>query len=216
LEETAPYDPFTQYVFGAEQFSRFARFWTRGYDVYTPTKNIVYHDYVASEHGIKEWFKQRRERIRAQSLVRTKTFLGISSHDGVNLEVAHANLGIYGLGKRRTLKQLEDFVGIDLAKKQGTKKAVSIGVVMLPFFLAIANALTMTFLRTLTVATRCGYLMIPLSLPLRTVMTRLPTLIHSLSISLELISPSLWNKSQKRTSTWLWMAILFQCNRHFL
>lgn len=35
LEESAPYDPFTEYTMGVEQFSRFARFWTRGY---VPTK----------------------------------------------------------------------------------------------------------------------------------------------------------------------------------
>jgi hypothetical protein len=121
LEETAPYDPFTQYVFGAEQFSRFARFWTRGYDVYTPTKNILYHDYAQNEHGQKEWFKQRRERIRNQSILRVKTFLGISSVPGVPMEVAHANMGIYGLGKRRTMQQLETFVGIDLLKRKGVK-----------------------------------------------------------------------------------------------
>jgi len=121
IEETAPYDPFTQYVFGAEQFSRFARFWTRGYDVYTPTKNIVYHDYTNNGHDIKEWFKQRRERVRKQGLLRTKTFLGIEGPEGVSMEVAHANLGIYGLGKRRSLKQLQDFVGIDLTKRQGNK-----------------------------------------------------------------------------------------------
>lgn len=119
IEETAPYDPFTQYVFGAEQFARFARFWTRGYDVYTPTKNIVYHDYIHSEHDMKEWFKQRRERIRNQSLQRVKIFLGIATPEGINIEAAQANMGIYGLGKRRTLKQLQDFLGIDLVKRKG-------------------------------------------------------------------------------------------------
>lgn len=119
IEETAPYDPFTQYVFGAEQFARFARFWTRGYDVYTPTKNVVYHDYTKSEHDMKEWFKQRRERIRNQSLQRVKIFLGIATPEGINIEAAQANMGIYGLGKRRTLKQLQDFVGIDLVKRKG-------------------------------------------------------------------------------------------------
>jgi Glycosyltransferase (GlcNAc) len=115
-------------VFGAEQFTRFARFWTRGYDVYTPTKNILYHDYSENEHGQKEWFKQRRERIRNQSILRVKTFLGINSAPGVPMEVAHANMGIYGLGKRRTLKQLEDFARIDLLKRRGVK-GVSLNLV---------------------------------------------------------------------------------------
>jgi hypothetical protein len=31
LEEAAPYDAYTPYVMGVEQFARYARFWTRGY-----------------------------------------------------------------------------------------------------------------------------------------------------------------------------------------
>jgi len=129
LEETVPYDPFTQYVFGAEQFARYARMWTRGYDVYTPTKNIVYHDYDPNPngHGIQEWFKKRREKVRQQSLLRTKTFLGITSGEGIKMDVAHANLGVYGLGKRRSLKQLQEFMGIDLASRSGNKASMNCG-----------------------------------------------------------------------------------------
>ena len=118
LEETVPYDPFVTYVFGAEQFARFARFWTRGYDVYTPTRNIVFHDRESNGHDIKEWFKQRRERLRKQGLARVKLQLDIAP-EIPNPEVAHANLGIYGLGKRRTLDQLDAFVGIDVKKGRG-------------------------------------------------------------------------------------------------
>jgi len=31
LEESAPYDPFAMYAMPIEQFTRYARFWTRGY-----------------------------------------------------------------------------------------------------------------------------------------------------------------------------------------
>lgn len=40
LEELAPYDPFTPYIMGIEQFARFARFWTRGYVVCGHLKSI--------------------------------------------------------------------------------------------------------------------------------------------------------------------------------
>jgi hypothetical protein len=121
IEETAPYDPFIPYVFGVEQFARYARFWTRGYDVYTPTKNIVYHDYSpqADGHDSKEWFKQRRQRLRVESLARIHTMLQIPGGD--SSETAQANLGVYGLGKRRTIQQLMDFAGIDLVKKTGNR-----------------------------------------------------------------------------------------------
>lgn len=121
IEETAPYDPFTPYVSGVEAFARYARFWTRGYDVYTPINNIVYHDYSpqADGHDSKEWFKQRRQRLRLESLARIHTMLQISGGD--SSETAQANLGVYGLGKRRTMQQLTEFVGIDFVKKTGNR-----------------------------------------------------------------------------------------------
>eukprot|EP00934_Nitzschia_sp_Nitz4_P000931 Nitzschia sp. Nitz4//scaffold82_size85912//42151//44131//NITZ4_005142-RA/size85912-snap-gene-0.140-mRNA-1//-1//CDS//3329558838//931//frame0 len=113
LEEVAPYDPFTPYVMGVEQFARFARFWTRGYDVYTPTQNIVYHDFQANAegHGAMEWLLPRFERFRQSALKRVRSILNLPKGDET-LNVA--NVGIYGLGKRRTLQQLADFVRIDM------------------------------------------------------------------------------------------------------
>ncbi|KAG7371982.1 glycosyltransferase GlcNAc [Nitzschia inconspicua] len=118
LEESAPYDGFTPYVAGAEAFSRYARFWTRGYDVYTPTRNIVYHNYNPNPdgHGLMEWDKPWKRRIKNKSLTRIRSFLEVTDADEGRLKLD--NLGIYGLGKRRTLKQLNEFVGIDLAKQQ--------------------------------------------------------------------------------------------------
>lgn len=39
--------------------------------------------------------------------------------DGDPSDTAKANLGIYGVGKRRTLAQLNDFVGVNLAAGTG-------------------------------------------------------------------------------------------------
>ena len=38
-ERTVPYDPYTPYIFWGEEFSRTARFFTHGYDIYTPQKH---------------------------------------------------------------------------------------------------------------------------------------------------------------------------------
>merc|ERR1719410_158550 len=111
LEITTPYDVFIPQVFDAEEFTRFARFWTRGYDVYTPTQNIVFHNYGNYPEGVepKGWPVNNKERLA--SLQRIKTLLMLSDGEG---EEAHANLGLYGLGKRRSLKDLMTFSGIDL------------------------------------------------------------------------------------------------------
>merc|ERR1711977_666610 len=44
-ERTVPYDPYTPYIFWGEEFSRTARFFTHGYDIYTPPKTLIAHDY---------------------------------------------------------------------------------------------------------------------------------------------------------------------------
>lgn len=106
LEESVPYDPFAHFAMPIEAFSRFGRMWTRGYDVYTPTRNIVFHDYEpqTNGHGNNEWFKRQRERFRKDALERVKTAFQFAGGD--SSEAAQANLGLYGIGKRRTLKQL--------------------------------------------------------------------------------------------------------------
>lgn len=79
----------------------------------------MYHDYgiQPNGHGNNEWFKRQRERFRLSSLARVKTILQMPGGESdVNDQ---ANLGIYGLGKRRSLEQLNAFTGLDLAKKRG-------------------------------------------------------------------------------------------------
>jgi len=130
LEESAPYDGFTPFVSSdVEAFARFARFWTRGYDVYTPTQNIVYtkkevHPSKLQNEWINKW-KKRKDRLLSKSLLRIRSYLEIlgDEESGVKLD----NMGIYGLGKRRTLKQLNEFVGIELNTKQSRSELLKCG-----------------------------------------------------------------------------------------
>ena len=89
------------------------------YDTYTPTQNIVFHDYGPQEngHGNNEWFKRQRDRFRKGSIDRVKTALQIKG--GSPSESEQANLGIYGIGKRRSMKQLEEFANLDFQTPKG-------------------------------------------------------------------------------------------------
>lgn len=135
-ETNVPHDPFAVQLLETEKFPRFARLWTRGYDVYTPSVNIVYRAnanlhplHHAAGHGEqqeKKWPANDNERRDAH--IRMKVLLGI--HHGITnselallgrgnsiggkISTARANLGIYGLGRRRTLDQLLEFTGIAL------------------------------------------------------------------------------------------------------
>lgn len=58
-----------------------------------------------------EWLKSRFERFRQAALKRIRTYLELPNGlEGYNL----ANLGLYGLGKRRTLKDMATFLKIDM------------------------------------------------------------------------------------------------------
>jgi Glycosyltransferase (GlcNAc) len=88
--------------------------------VYTPSRNIVYHDYNPNPNGLgMDWNRPRGQKMRMTSLERIKSFLHI---DGAASKSDLANLGIYGLGKRRSLAQLMDFVGIDSNKMKFDKE----------------------------------------------------------------------------------------------
>ena len=48
-ERKAPYDPHTPNIFDGEEYSRGIRFWTYGYDIYTPHRVYVVHNYRVSQ-----------------------------------------------------------------------------------------------------------------------------------------------------------------------
>ena len=120
----------------------YQRMWTRGYDVYTPTRTLVFHSYQPQpeNHGMNEWFQQRRDRIRNRSLLRIQTSMELK--DGDASDAGKANMGIYGIGKRRTLAQLNEFVGIDMAQGIGNEK-VSFIISGFSSFLYIVGACCM-------------------------------------------------------------------------
>jgi len=114
FEITVPNDVFMPQVFDIEEIARYVRLWTRGYDVYTPTTNYVFHNYGANPEGHKgrDWPMNNPE--RKLSLERAATLFMNSKGLGA---VEHANLGLYGVGKRRTLEQIQEFMQLDFEQK---------------------------------------------------------------------------------------------------
>ena len=132
LETSVPYDNFITQLYDTEDFTRYARMFTRGYDVYTPTTNIVYHDYKNTlDIGYGKGMTYRRsswphdDNEKNESITRVHSVLGIDK-DGSNNE-EQVKLGIYGLGKLRSLEQLEEFVGINIKKKIGNAEKPTCG-----------------------------------------------------------------------------------------
>ncbi|TFJ83196.1 hypothetical protein NSK_005505 [Nannochloropsis salina CCMP1776] len=91
----------------------------RGYDVYTPHRSVVYHDY---NHGpstvaAASWTRDGRELQRSRN--RLKVLLGDSTAPlARNTSEAHAFLARWDLGNRRSLEQLIQFTGVDTVNRE--------------------------------------------------------------------------------------------------
>ena len=112
--------------------------------MYTPSRNIVYHDYSPNPNGM-DWNKPRGRKMRLTSLERIKSFLHIDGAGRSKTDLA--NLGIYGLGKRRSLAQLMDFVGIDsntmkFDTEVRTRKGGTCNAMCRLYFLLVPSVLT--------------------------------------------------------------------------
>lgn len=98
--------------------AKFARLWTRGYDVYSPHRPIMSRDGTVRD-GSDAWksFGSKDAVIRKEledSKVRVRTLLGMEGgFKDVNSLMA---LGRYGLGTKRTLSQLIEFMGVDFRR----------------------------------------------------------------------------------------------------
>mmetsp|Transcript_24963 Transcript_24963/g.57348 ORF Transcript_24963/g.57348 Transcript_24963/m.57348 type:complete len:572 (+) Transcript_24963:3-1718(+) len=137
LEEAVPYDPFLYFAKPIEQYGRFARMWTRGYDVYTPTRNFVFHNYGKQEngHGDNEWFQRQKQRFRVMAINRVKLLLELDlSEETDTVETDRANMGIYGLGQRRTLAQFQEFSSVKLDGTASVEEPIKcVGQVMVAY-----------------------------------------------------------------------------------
>ncbi|TBL68516.1 GlcNAc-transferase family protein [Hafnia alvei] len=114
--ESIPNDP--QIFFAGEEISMSVRAFTHGYDVYHPSKLLLWHYYQRKEHD-KIWGDHNNE-AKDEGLIdstwwerdrlakkRVRTLLGLESESDINL-------GPYTLGNQRTLRQFEYQAGICL------------------------------------------------------------------------------------------------------
>jgi len=113
--EDVPMDPTLDFLFQGEEFLLAARCWTHGYDIYTPTENIVFHDYKR-EHAPRYWNDQPAWHAKQQATVaRVRRMLHI---DQPPLDDPK-----YGLGNARTIHAYYAFAGVDLKNKTIGSKA---------------------------------------------------------------------------------------------
>jgi hypothetical protein len=109
-----PYDPNLDFLFVGEEIGHSIRIWTAGYNIYTPSENIIYHAYVRSGKP-KVWNDNNYSDHDAFEKV--KQMIGISSTHELPTHIKY-NVNKYGLGNERTLKEYYEFAGIVLKDKR--------------------------------------------------------------------------------------------------
>mmetsp|Transcript_31370 Transcript_31370/g.46891 ORF Transcript_31370/g.46891 Transcript_31370/m.46891 type:complete len:608 (+) Transcript_31370:2-1825(+) len=122
-ELKVPVDPHTPGIFDGEEFNRAARFFTYGYDVYTPNRVYVLHDYHGSQHNPKtsSWGHGKFGQEDLQNAYyRLNTMLDIPGGELDEQKALQLKRSRFGLGDRRTLDELIEFSGVDLRHKRAT------------------------------------------------------------------------------------------------
>lgn len=110
----APYDP--HIYFQGEEITLAARLWTHGWDLFTPNKHVIYHDYSNRPNRVRHW-KDDRDwgKLNQRAMKRVRHILDMEpSTDPDVLE----EIDTYGLGTTRTLQDYEEFSNLDFKERK--------------------------------------------------------------------------------------------------
>jgi len=103
------HDP--EYYFHGEEISIAVRAYTHGYDLFHPHKVVIWHEYTRKGRT-KQWDDDKLWHLKNEaSHKKNRQILGI---DG---EVFEGDLGKYGFGTERTLKDYEKYSGVMFSKR---------------------------------------------------------------------------------------------------
>jgi hypothetical protein len=108
------YDP--ELYFAGDEVTLATRSWTRGWDIFNPTENVVWHNYTREER-VCHWADQKMGygKLHEESLKRLRQLL----HGEDN----GFSIGKYGLGEARSLEEFEELSGIDFKNRELSEKA---------------------------------------------------------------------------------------------
>jgi predicted 2-oxoglutarate/Fe(II)-dependent dioxygenase YbiX len=123
-----PYDPYL--YFNQEEISLAARFFTHGFDVYSPREVLVYHYYNPAPDKKKRplhWDDNKNwTELQDRARQRLNHLLGHTPNDD---PIVTRDLMKYGLGHVRSLKEFEAFCGIDFARREVSERALRCGFI---------------------------------------------------------------------------------------
>ncbi|MGE3714633.1 MAG: GlcNAc-transferase family protein, partial [Alphaproteobacteria bacterium] len=118
MVKEVPYDPHL-YFFG-EEITLAVRLWTHGFDLFHPNKPVVYHNWKRDKRPTHFSDHENWPQINKRSFARVRHLLGMETSS--DAEVIK-DIRKYGLGKKRSLKEYEEFSGVDFAARTFSHRA---------------------------------------------------------------------------------------------
>eukprot|EP01041_Mallomonas_annulata_P000653 gene653-1265_t len=116
-----PFDPFLPWIFMGEEISMSARMWTAGYDIFSPTINVLNHYYVRRHYpkfweSVNRFFKNPIHNDLVELVIkRVKTMLGYPECTPEMVSPASLlyRLEDWSMGNKRSFATYLDMVGIE-------------------------------------------------------------------------------------------------------
>lgn len=127
-----PYDPHLEHLFFGEEMSMVLRLWTHGWDFFAPHKTVVFHCWdktSGKKHGGNSWRPMAaRESVRQRSVRRVLALITgrRKSLEGVGQPGKDylAELDQFGLGDSRSVRQYQDYSGVNFNRRVVQAKAL--------------------------------------------------------------------------------------------
>ena len=126
LLKEVPFDPYLPWIFMGEEIIMSSRFWTSGYDMFSPAQAVVGHIYVR-KYKPKFWETMNRF-FRKVSHAELEEFVLLRiKHQLLYPEAARdllvdvsvlADLNHYTMGRVRTIQDYMKYAGIDVTRKE--------------------------------------------------------------------------------------------------
>lgn len=113
-----PFDPELPYLFVGEEILHSIRFYTHGWDIFTPSENVIYHEYTRADKP-KIWTDKKYS--DQDAFEKVKYYIGLVDNDSKVPEYLKPNMSKYGLGNVRTLQDYYNFAGIDIKNRMVRK-----------------------------------------------------------------------------------------------
>ena len=110
-----PYDPNLPYIFVGEEILHSIRYYTNGWDIFTPKENIVFHEYTRAEKP-KIW-TDNPYYSDMDAFNKIRYIIGLDDNDSKLTTEMKVDIDKYGLGKTRTLQEYYELTGIDIKNR---------------------------------------------------------------------------------------------------